>query len=75
MGSIRTLFAKVTNERRQCWEAGDNNSKIILHHGPHNKLGTVDIVCERFNGENSNDLDGCYESSEGEDAEEDDFLS
>lgn len=38
-------------------------------------MGRVDVVCEGFDGKDSNDLNNSYEGTKGEDTEEDELLA
>lgn len=72
---IRAHLAEETEEAREWRHAGDDYSEVVLDHGPHDEIGAVDVVGERFDGANAHDLDGGYEDAEGEEAEEDEFFA
>ena len=72
---ICALLAEETEEACERRHAGDDYSKIVLDHGPHDEVGAVDWIGERFDGENAHDLDDGYEDAKGEEAQDDEFFA
>ena len=72
---FRALLAEEREEARERRHAGDDYSEVVLDHGPHDEVGAVDFVGERFDGADAHDLDDGYEGSEGEEAEDDEFFA
>lgn len=72
---IRALLAEETEEARERRHAGDDYSEVVLDHGPHDEVGAVDVVGERFDGEDAHDLDHGYEDAEGKEAEDNDLFA
>lgn len=67
-------FHRASSERCQGRDASDNNSQVVLDHGPHYKLGAVDIIGEGVNREDTDNLNHGDEYAEREDAKYDDPL-
>ena len=72
---IRALLTEETEQARERRHAGDDYSEVVLDHGPHYEVGTIDVVGERFDGEDAYDLDDGYENAEGKEAEDDQLLA